>query len=240
MPKRCIISWAVNGREQYTQGLHRLIPSAIDKGGHDGDFIIVSPGFPQDKIRHVEIVRDSKYYIPTHASVPYGFKPYLFKHAFEAGADQVLWCDSTIVIHKDLGPVWDVAEKRGAALYRNAGCMQATFTADDCLAKMNCTIEHARKWEQVMACAMAIDFRHAAGKAMFERWYTLCNDGVSFAGRSGSSRPDFNAHRHDQSCVSYLAQCHNIDYVDVGTLVYHNDLGKFQDAIMANTGIGQV
>lgn len=244
--KRCIISFASRGREDYPQGLKRLIPSAL-KAGHpctpEAAFCILSPDLEVETIAGVKINRALPKNFPTHQQVPYGFKPWLFAYAFAKGFEQVLWCDSTIIIHKPLDPIWNGAEAMGAALFDNPGCPMRVWSSDDCMDMIGCPYHepHQAMFNEIMACAMAIDYTHPKGQAAFDEWFTACNDGVSFAGKGGSTRPEFRAHRHDQSVMSWLAQKHEIPLIPYGALVYHGtDREKFPEHILANTGIHAV
>jgi len=244
-PRRCIISYASFGREPYPLGLPRIIDSA-KRNGHGWDFnncfLILSPDYPGHEISGVSINKMLPSYIdfPSHQKVPYGFKPWLFKIAFDLGLEQVLWCDSTIVIHKPLDRIWQIAEERGLFVGRNPGCPMRVWTSDDAMDQMGCPYKepHEAMFDEIAACALAIDIRHETAKKVFKEWFTLCNDGVTFAGRGGSTRPDFRAHRHDQSAMSWLCQKYKVDYEPYGVLCYHSDIPKFPEHILANTGIG--
>ena len=240
--RRCIISWAKDGREYYSQGLKRLIPSA-KASGHDGDFdrqfLIVSPGLKETEISGISIHRDTPSYftIPAHGDVPYGFKPALFRMAFKSGFDQVLWCDSTIIIYKSLDYIWQEVKERGVFVGDNPGCPLCFWTSDDALTEMgapkNCMTD------EVMACAIAFDIRHPIAERVFWQWWHYSNDGITFQGKSGSSRPEFRAHRHDQSALSWLTHAHRVQREPYGVVCYHADIPKFPQHILVNTGLGQ-
>lgn len=251
--RRCIISFASDGREHYSEGIKRLIPSAIGSGhggSPDSSFLIISPDLNVSEVIGVTVHRSLPHFMPSHQKVPYGFKPWLFKMAFDCGYDQVLWCDSTIIIHKPLDLIWKLTEERGLFIGDNPGCPQRFFTSDDAMNTMGCPYEKLDDgmfW-QIAACALAIDIRHQKARQIFGEWFDLCNDGITFLGRSGSSRPEFRGHRHDQSAMSWLVEKHGIKKEPYGMLCYHHNLfetkedgtPKFPEAILVNTGIGQV
>ena len=243
--KRCIISWATRGREDYPQGLKKLIPSLLKTNTMEPlGFIIFCPDFEADEFEGVKINRKipDNFPIPSHQAVPYGFKPWLFRLAFNGGFDQVLWCDSTIVCHKPLDPIWKIMEERGIFAADNPGCPMRVWTADDAMRKMGCPFEKPEDamFNEIMACALGIDIRHPKSREAFSEWWDLCNDGVTFAGREGSKRPEFRGHRHDQSAMSWLVEKYGIEREAYGRLLYHGtDMQKFPDFILANTGIGQ-
>lgn len=242
MKKQCIISYASMGRENYPQAMKRLILSAINVGHAVKDekmMLMVSPDIDVDNVNGILINKTFPIGMPSHKDVPYAFKPWLFKTAFEMGFEQVLWCDSTIVIYRKLNTIWDIAESLGACLFDNPGCPMRHWTSDDCMEKINCPFssETSAMFNQIMACSMAFDYSNPRGKESFDEWFDICNDGVSFAGKSGSSRPDFRAHRHDQSVMTWLAQKYGIPLIAHGTLIYNNDRKKYPNHIMANTGV---
>lgn len=241
---RCIISYASRGREDYPAGLPRLIEYAMRNGKHgfsqDRPFLILSPelgGQIHSKIR----INPHFSPIPLHKDIPYGFKPHIFKVAFDYGYQQVLWMDSTIVTHKSLEPIWDIAAKEGACLFDNPGCPIRFWTSDDCMDAIGCPYGEPEQamFNETMACAMAFDYSTPKGKKVFDEWYEASNDGVSFAGKGGSTRPEFRAHRHDQSVISWLAQKHQVPLQPYGMLCYNADRPKFPEHILANTGINE-
>lgn len=259
-PKRCIISWATHGREPYPRGLKRLIPSAIASGhrGRENGYLIFSPDLDIDTIEGIGInkVIPATFPIPSHQRIPYGFKPWLFRLAFSSGFTQVLWCDSTIIIHKPLDQIWDIAAKRGMFVGDNPGCPMRVWTSDDAMYQMGCpfmpegtpaigAIQQDAMFNEIMACAMAFDLTHPKAKQIFMEWFALCNDGVTFAGRGGSTRPEFRAHRHDQSAISWLTHKYEVEREPYGMLCYFDAIKekkedgtlKFPEHILVNTGL---
>jgi hypothetical protein len=244
-PRRVIISWAKNGREEYVKGLPRLIRSALANGHRnniDCGFLIFSPDFKTADVDGVQIARKypSCYPCPDHQLIPYGFKPWLFHVARCLGFEQVLWCDSTIVVRKPLDFIWDTAEKEGLFVGENTGCPQNIWTSDDSLDAMGCPRDCAEN--QIMACAVGIDFRHPKAQTVFANWEQLSQDGITFQGKGKSTRPEFRGHRHDQSAMSWLCIKHQIPRQSYGILGYHEngDCVKFKETcILANTGLYQ-
>lgn len=230
--KNLIISYARNGREAYTLGMKRLLVSihkiCVVQGGISQNVLMMSPDMDVSKIGNVPINRSFEGYpIPDHRDVPYGFKPYLFALAFKLGYERVLWCDSTIVLHQGLDPIWRAANERGLWVGDNPGCPESAWTDRVALEKMGCPVD--AMFNQIMACAMAFDVSNPKGRTVFEEWKTLCDDGVTFKG-AGSK-----IHRHDQSAISWLCQKHGVPYEPYGMLCYHKD--RTEKTILANTGI---
>jgi hypothetical protein len=107
--------------------------------------------------------------------------------------------------------VWDVIHKDGLILFNNPGCMENVFTSEDCLKQLGCSLSDAKRINQI--CGGVVGFNRHNQKAMrvFNRMMELSRDGISFqGGRNTSSDPKFHSHRHDQSCLSYLAVTHGL------------------------------
>jgi len=230
-----IASFAKRGRENYPSALPRLIDSAI-KAGFKGDFVMCAPELPAVEI-YDNVLNSPILDLPSHDTVPYGFKPRIMEISHDSGYKKVLWCDSTIFFVKNPEELWEKAD-RGVLLFENPGCPENVWTSDDCLAKIGCSIEEATTITQTMACAMGFDFKNKKAVEVFNEWLEISKDGVSFQGRSLSSRPEFRGHRHDQSVISYLAHKHGIAKIPYGVLSYWNDRQQFNSHI-CNRGIGQ-
>lgn len=240
MPKRTILSYAVDGRESYTRALPRLAASlAIRATGIDA--IMAAPQLGELITSHPNLAHNPEFAtVPTHQAVPYGFKPAIFEIARGRGYESALWCDSTITFQGDPAPIFELAERDGVCVFDNPGCTEAIWTSDDALEKMGCPIERARGFNQIMACALALSLTHPVGLAILDEWTALARDGVAFAGRSRSSRPEFRDHRHDQSCLSWLVTKRDIPYVSYGMLCYYGDRKKFPECLLTNQGVTEV
>lgn len=236
MKDSVIVSFAKKGRENYPSAFPRLIASAKD-AGFTGDFIMCAPELPSTEI-YAGVSNRPDLAIPNHSDVPYGFKPALIGIAKNLGYKRVLWCDSTIFFVRNAADIFETISWKGVLLFDNPGCPEATWTSDDCLAQMGCSPEEAATFNQAMACVMGFDFDNPQATAIFENWLEFSRDGISYQGRSGSPRPDYRAHRHDQSVISYLAHKAGIAKLPYGTLSYWNDRGQFNSHI-CNRGIGQ-
>jgi hypothetical protein len=234
MTDTAIVSYASIGRENYPEVLPRLVQAARS-AGFAGDFFIKSPDGP-DEFDNVPNRRH--FQTPAHADIPYGFKSHLIKHALDVGYRKVIWFDSTIFVVKDFQKIIYQLIEHGTLLFENPGCPESFWTADDCLQQLGCSASDAATFSQVMACAMGFDFSNPLAKKIFDLWYAYGEDGISFKGASGSSRPEFKGHRHDQSVISFLAWKHKLHVIPYGFLSYWDDRQKF-DSIVCNRGIGQ-
>jgi hypothetical protein len=227
-----IVCYAVRGREPYPIGLPRLSQS-LRRVGPALSCLFLAPELGRrvdgrENLAFGGACADC----PTHAAVPYGFKPYAIRAAAARGFRTVLWCDSAIVFQRDPAPLVAQARAQGVVVFDNPGCPQATWTSDDALLAMGCPLEEARAFNQVQAGAACFDFDHPVGARVFAEWEALAADGTTFAGRGGSDRPDFRDHRHDQSALSWLARKHGIVPEPQGVLCYHHDRSKFRDRVI--------
>lgn len=234
MNKRCIINFFSTGREDYQRGTERLI-SCVLTHNMDVDVIVHSPDFTEDAeiIRKQSKITMIKGYPITqkygegkpHSEAPYQFKAYCFQHALELGYKEILWCDSSIVILKNPEHYWKLAEEIGVILFDNQGCLESTWTSDDCLNQMGCDPEYAKTFFQCDAGIMMLNFNNPKTNIVFDEYMKYCNDGICLKGASGSTRPDFTAHRHDQSVISYIAKKNYINFINYGGWVYGGDPG---------------
>jgi hypothetical protein len=227
--KRAIVSFASNGREDYVSVVTRVARTAI-ANHFDGDVILYMPGysktgineFGSNKLFVINEYPNTKEYGPCslHQLVPYQFKAFAIQAAIEAGYEQVIWMDSTVVTLTNLDHVTQFLRSVRCIMPDNAGCLESIFTSDDCLGMMGCSPERANTFSQIMACVMMFDFKGKNVMNIFKEYIEHSLDGVSFQGISGSDRPEFKAHRHDQSVISYLLEKYSIPHTPYGLLVY--------------------
>jgi len=230
---RCLINYFSIGREKYKFGTERLI-TTTNIVGMDIDIIIHSPEFNESQI--VNFRKNNKLHMikgmpvtqkygqcGTHQEHPYQFKAFCIQHALEQGYDQILWCDSSIMIFRNPEHYFKLAHEIGVILFDNPGCLEGVWTSDDCLARMGCSPEYANTFFQCDAGIMLFDFTHFKTELIFNEYIEYCLDGVCLKGASGSNRPEFKAHRHDQSIISYIAKKHGITFLSYGTWTYASD-----------------
>lgn len=211
--KQCLISYAKNGRENYENALDRNMGEA--KKHFDGDFIYLKNELPQG--------------CPTHDDVPYAFKPYLFKMAYDQGYRQIIWMDSTIVMMRDPQPIFDHMKNKGVVAFHNLGHNLPEWISD--VAAKNTGINVWDEPYQIMACVVGFDLNHPEGKQIFDEWMDLANDGESFHNNPGSW-PTFKGHRHDQACLSALLWKRDVKLLPYGNLVYEAHPNGFEGHTM--------
>jgi hypothetical protein len=230
---KCIVSFSSFGRENYPKAQLRLIRSIKD-AGWDGKIIMQSLDGYVDEYLGVKIELgkypcSQKYNLQNnHSEIPYAFKPEIIQVAIERGADQVIWCDSTILLEKHPVVCLAWAEKYGVAAFENLGHPLKKYVSDVCLEMQNITEEELDKIPQIMACCIIFDFTNENGVRAFEEWVKASRDGVSFQ-NYGSEREGFVTHKHDQSVISLILWKLGIPLLPYGTLVYHphNETGEY-------------
>ena len=233
--KKCIVSFASSGRENYNKAVLRMIKSCVD-AGWDGDYYIRSYDGYVDKYEGVDILLGSypiteRYGLcNSHAEIPFGFKPDLIIEAVEKNDyDVVIWCDSTIVMNKDITPLLKIAKERGVCAFDNLGFPLLNWVTDLQQERTKISDEELWKAKQIMACCIIFDFTNPVGKRIFERWSEMSKDGVSFQKGYGSTRVGFIESRWDQSVISILLHMEGIELEPYGKLVYPpNDQEPFQ------------
>lgn len=222
---KCIVSFASTGRENYPKGQLRLIKS-INESGWDGGLIMKClDGYVDEYLgRKIELgsyPKSEKYSRDVnHESVPYGFKVDLIQEARERGYEQIIWCDSTILIDKYPNDTLAHAAEHGVAAFHNLGHDLYKYCSDIALERQGVSEEELMTIPQIMACCVAFDFNSPKGEEAFKMWMDASWDGVSFQ-NYGSEREGFITHKHDQSCLSLILWKLKIPLLPYGKLVYH-------------------
>lgn len=149
---------------------------------------------------------------PAHGDQPYGFKVAAIRQAAKHGAKSILWCDSSIVAMKPLGPLWDLIDQQGYWFSKNYSYNQGQFCNDEALAVMGVTREEAFGIPQVVGGCFGLKVDHPVAREFFYQWSKLMDEGAFRGDRgdlSGSGdMTKFVGHRNDQSCASDV--CHKL------------------------------
>lgn len=185
---QCVINVAVGS--WYPNGQDRLSVS-LDKVGFKGGRLFWKDSYPPG--------------CPTHQQTPYAFKVYAFKEALHRGYTHVLWMDSSAWALGNLDSVFQVIDSDGYLLVKNRGWKTGQWCSDDALAPLGITREEAMEMPHLSALVMGLNFKNAVASAFYETWKKLADDGVTFAGRSGSKYPGVLGHRHDQTAASVVS-----------------------------------
>ena len=189
--KRAIVNFAKGA--WYPRGQKRLRESL--EGNFDGEFL----GFTDE----------SEFNSPTHAEVPYAFKPYLIDMLRSEGYDSVLWVDAAAWAERDVQPVFDIIESLGYYFQVNAEC--GSWCSDVCLQEFGVSRDEAFRVLMLMGCFMGFNLRDERTNRFVDEWLRLAKERKTFVGSHTnhnlevSSDVRVQGHRHDQSVASLLA-----------------------------------
>jgi len=190
MSKVCIVNVSV-GR-WHPSGQVRLVASLQKQGYTDG------------LILHTEQYPDQS---PTHQELPYAFKPYAFKEAYEMGYDVIIWMDSAVWANKPIKPIIDKIESDGYFFPLN-GWTTGNWTNDAMLDYFGITRDEAMNIPHMMACVMGLDMRKEVAQSFYQAWMDSV---VVFDGAWNNDNHECSTdsrcygHRHDQSAASIIA-----------------------------------
>jgi len=221
MAKVCIINVSV-GR-WHPSGQVRLVASLQKQGYTDG------------LILHTEQYPDQS---PTHQELPYAFKPYAFKEAYEMGYDIIIWMDSAVWANKPIKPIIDKIESDGYFFPLN-GWTTGNWTNDAMLDYFGITRDEAMNIPHMMACVMGLDMRKELAQSFLGRWMDSIPtfDGAwSNDNKECSQDERCLGHRHDQSAASIIATELGMKFTPTPTwLTYAPD--KDTDCILFSQGM---
>jgi hypothetical protein len=213
--KDCLVSFSSKGRENYNKGLLRLIDSALEHWA--GDILVYSTDHWLEEYKGVPIIKG----LPdpegiqsfTHQDMPYQFKVALIQKAIELGYDRIAWLDSSMVINKDITPLFGDS---GVGVFHNLGHPLYKYISDESFHKTGITRARLMETEQIWGGALLFDFTKPNAVSVFEMIKEFSLNGSFREG--GSVREGFVAHRHDQAVMSVLVhgKCNMYPY---GTIV---------------------
>lgn len=160
---------------------------------------------------------------PSHEQKPYAFKAYAMKHAADAGAEVLLWCDACILPIRSMEPLWEKIETEGYWICRN-GWTNYEWTADSAYmdlfpgfyrADLGLDMTTARVQNKqiphVVATSFGLNLRSDIGKAFLDEYFRLASETNAFCGpwKNTPETPcgpeDVLGHRHDQTAASVIA-----------------------------------
>lgn len=177
--RTCLITLAIDGREKYTEKLAGLEASLQH--------------WPYD----TRIYKSYPDYCTPHNVIPYKFKFDLIQRARGDGYNRIVWVDSSLRILQD--PVQLIGDE-GVFMFDNIGHPLWKYISDKALSNLGISEAQLKDIPQTWGGALGFDFtRDKAGEIFAEivRQSTM----GSFED-SGSKRPGFVSHRHDQACIS--------------------------------------
>jgi len=161
----------------------------------------------------------SRAFIDSHSELlsyrrGYGFwcwKPLVIKAALHGLGmmDFVVYADSQIEFIADPSPLFEECTSAGGVLLfdqRREGHRNKTWTRRRCLEAMGADTEEYREGVQLNA-AISVWSGTALARSVLREWQHWCDQlDVVGDGKPGDiERPEFRAHRHDQSILSLIA-----------------------------------
>lgn len=210
--KPCLVSFSSTGRENYNQKLLRLIDSAQQHW--QGDYLIYSPDHWLNEYKGVTIHKG----LPQpklvaslpHSEMPYQFKVALIQQAFEMGYKKIAWLDSSMIIQKDLSPLFETPT--GITVFYNLGHPLKNYISDNACKLLKVSEKKLETIPQIWGGALFFNFEKKNARDVFEK---IKQFSLSGAFKDGTStRPGFKAHRHDQAVISVLVhqKCNMLPY----------------------------
>lgn len=145
---------------------------------------------------------------PSHASVPYGFKPYMLRLAQHDRADIVIWADAACVAVRPLDSLVRYIEEHGV-YFHGPDHSTGMWTNDRVLEHFGMPRDDAMSIPMILAGTMGLDLRNQRARYFLSRWYRAAESGL-FSGFHTNERgteskdPRCLGHRHDQSVASLL------------------------------------
>lgn len=224
--KKCIVNVFSKGREDYQLWTMELIENLVNIN-FNGDILIFSPEIPTYEsniwVRYFPGWPDNDAYgkCKPHSEMNHGFKSMAIQKARELQYDQVLWLDSSIRLNKLPDKYFDLASELGVITFdTEAGAWESDWTSDKCLEILGCCPEYAKTFNQCTAGILFFDFTNRRGEAVFDEYIKYCQIKEVLDMSLGSSRPEFIAHRSDQSVISFLIKKYKMNNLSWGGAIY--------------------
>jgi len=224
--KRCIVNVFSKGREQYQKLTEGLIKS-LQLIDFKDDILMFSPdsnlsgtygnvkffpGWPNNDLYGT---------CKPHTELQHGFKCMAIQKARELGYDQVLWLDSSIRVNKNPYKYFELANDLGVVTFdAEEGAEEAKWTSDMCLRILDCTPEFALTFNQCSSGILLFDFTNKRGTTIFEEFAHYCQIKEVLDMSLKSTRPEFIAHRSDQSVISFLIKKYRMNNLSWGGTIY--------------------
>lgn len=195
--RTCLISLAINGREDYV---------AKSVGLQDS----LSRVWPYD----VRLYRSFPDYCTPHNVIPYKFKFDLIQKAREDGYNRIVWLDSSLRLLQD--PVALFGEE-GVFMFDNLGHPLWKYISDRALQNLELTESQLKVIPQTWGGALGFDFTRDKAGEIFAEIVRQSTMGSFEDG--GSRRTGFIQHRHDQSVISCILWKNKYTLLPYGNIV---------------------
>lgn len=121
----------------------------------------------------------------------YSFKPMAMIKAYEKGFRQVLWLDASMLVIKDLEPIFALIEKDGY-FFQDSGWPNSRWTTSEAKEYFG-----TDEGPMLSSGVLGLDLDSEIGYKFFDLWTQAMRDGM-FNG-------DWDEYRHDQSAASLIA-----------------------------------
>lgn len=182
---KCIVSLATKN-SRYVDGLARLSNSLRDNA---------------DGIDFLGFIHEKSVDAPLHTEMPYGFKVHAIQEAIDRGYTQVLWLDCSVYAVAPVQPIFDIIEQTGF-WFEGAGCWLKDWCNDETLDFYELTREE--NIPMVQSGFMGFNAANNLSNLLFTSLKLAYNQGL-FKG-------EWSNHRHDQSCMSIIANNYGIAF----------------------------
>ncbi len=196
-----LLTLAIDGREKYTEKLTGLLNSISN--------------WPYD----TRIYKSYPAGVIPHDVIPYKFKFDLIQQARNDGYTRIVWLDSSIRILQD--PVALFGEE-GVFAFDNLGHPLWKYISDRARMNLSITEGQLKQIPQTWGGAIGFDFTKDKAGEIFTEIVRQSTMG-SFE-TSGSSRPGFVSHRHDQAVMSVLFWKAKYALLPYGTIAARADV----------------
>ena len=158
---------------------------------------------------------------PLHRDNPYAFKVYAIEQARRAGADHVLWLDSSCYAIADPAPIFDIIANKGYFM-EEAGHVAGKWANDNCLQHFGITRDEAMEIPMFSAGFTGINFNDMFAAEFFRQWKEAMLAGAFKGGWTNTNKTESQdarceGHRHDMVCASIIAHKLGMTYEPGGT-----------------------
>jgi len=149
---------------------------------------------------------------PLHSENNYGFKPATFVDAMRIGYKHLLWLDASMLVIKDLQPIFDIIEQDGY-FFQDSGWMNDRWTNDK--AKEYFGTNEGR---MLSSGVLGLNLETEIGRKFLSDWLQAMQDGVF----NGS----WDNFRHDQTCASLIAYKMGLKLQDGNTFMVYGKMDE--------------
>lgn len=222
MRNRCIVSccYSPHNHNYYRTYADRLERS-LDEFGIDADRIIWRSEWPPA--------------CPPHQVMPYAFKYYAVKDAFQKGYQYVMWLDAGTQAVAPIEPLWDRIKSHGYVLLNGADQL-GKWISDYALNHFGYTRERANQMKLAGGCLVGLDNRNDKAMEFFKVWGEIVRDQRLIMGANRKHRevggvmrslllsdsdesvistdPSVEGHRSDESCFSLVMDRMGMEPID--------------------------